>query len=337
MSAEPAVKTLKQTVVASSPRRERVKSRFRWQALLPRAFKLFGRRKLLDLCRLLDGVSDRIQHRILKTTIPRERAQANLELSLEKMDQDLLGMYIRWNGHHVEKTVRYQRTMGRGSGKPVLLRRAIDEWHRRGYPTRRWIRWAEENLEDYKKWESEGTPQLHSAKLAPVFSPDSPVMEVLTSRVSTRYWEERAVEDEKIQAVLDAAVYAPTSCNRQTWKLYVQKNRNVTSINDVSNRALRLKAPVAVYITIDNRLYPEVWAPAEDAGIIGLQLNLAATSLGFAGCLMYGAETFNQEEFRRQYNVPEYRFMYLMFLFGYAGERTLPDKRIHADEIAIHI
>ena len=106
-------------------------------------------------------------------------------------------------------------------------------------------------------------------------------------------------------------------------------------MSDVSNKALRLKAPVAMYITIDNRLYPEIWAPAEDAGIIGLQLSLAATSLGLAGCLMYGAE-FN-EDFRREFKVPDHRFMYLMFLFGYAGERTLTDKRIHADEVAVYV
>jgi hypothetical protein len=119
--------------------------------------------------------------------------------------------------------------------------------------------------------------------------------------------------------------------------LYVRKNPAIAEINNVSNTALRQKAPVAVYITIDNRLYPEVWAPAEDAGIIGLQLNLAATALGLAGCLMYGAETFNQDEFRRQYDVPPHRFMYLMFLFGYPAERTLTDKRIHADEVAIFV
>lgn len=312
-------------------------ARWRWQALVPRSLKALGRRQLLALCVRLNKTSLWIQNRLLRTTLERERCERNLDLPLAEMDQDLLGMYIRWNGHHVEKTVRYERTHGRGSGKPVLLRRAIDEWRRRGYPNRRWIDWAEANLEDHKKWEETGVPQIHPAKTLPVFNPESPVLEVLKNRVSTRYWNDTPVEDDKIQQVLEAAVYAPTSCNRQTWKLYVQKNATATSRNDVSNRALREKAPVAVYITIDNRLYPEVWAPAEDAGIIGLQLNLAATSLGFAGCLMYGAETFNQEEFRRRYNVPEYRFMYLMFLFGYAGERTLPDKRIHADEIAIHI
>jgi hypothetical protein len=29
--------------------------------------------------------------------------------------------------------------------------------------------------------------------------------------------------------------------------------------------------------------------------------------------------------------------MYLMYLFGYAGERTLSEKRIHADEVAIFV
>jgi len=285
----------------------------------------------------LNDLSIWIQKLVLRTTLERVRAENNLELALEQMDQDLLGMYIRWNGHHVEKTVRYEKTLGRGSSKPALLRRALEEWHRRNYPRRRWIEWAEANLEDHKKWEETGKPQLHSARTLPVFNPDSPVMEVLKNRVSTRYWQEKPVEDEKIRAVLEAGVYAPTSCNRQTWKLYVRKNPRVEEINNVSNKALRQKAPVAVYITIDNRLYPEVWAPAEDAGIIGLQLNLAATAHGLAGCLMYGAETFNQEEFRREYNVPSYRFMYLMFLFGYAGERTLTDKRIHGDEVAIFV
>jgi nitroreductase len=253
------------------------------------------------------------------------------------MDQDLLGMYIRWFGHHVEKTVRYERTGDRGTSNPVLLRNALDEWYQRNHPRHRWIKWAEANLEDYKRWTETGRPQIHPAKSLPLFNTHSPVMEVLKNRVSTRYWSDLPVEDEKIQAILEAGVYAPTCCNRQTWKLYVRKNPTIESINDVSNKILRQKAPVAIFITIDKRLYPEVWAPAEDAGIIGLQLNLAAVAHGLAGTLMYGAETFNQEEFRREYNVPPYRFMYLMFLFGYAAERTLTDKRVNPDEVAIFV
>jgi nitroreductase len=302
-----------------------------------KAFKQYARRRLLDLCDRLDSFSLWLQKRVLRTTLAMNRAVSNLETPLAQMDQELLGMYIRWNGHHVEKTVRYEKTLGRGASKPALLRSALDEWYRRDYPRRRWIEWAEANLQDYTKWEETGRPQIHSERSLPLFTPSSPIMEVLKNRVSTRYWKEIPVEDEKIRAIIEAAAYAPTCCNRQTWKLYVRKNPRMESINNVSNKVLREKAPVIVYITIDNRLYPETWAPAEDAGIIGLQLSLATTALGLAGCLMYGAENFDQKGFRREFNVPPHRFMYLMYLFGYAGERTLPEKRVHADEVAIFV
>ena len=302
-----------------------------------KAVKRYVKCKLFDLCVWLNDSSLWIQKRILRTTLAMNRAVTHLDLAVAQMDQDLLGMYIRWNGHHVEKTVRYEKSLGRGASKPMLLRNALDEWYRRNYPRRRWIQWAEANLEDYKKWEQTGLPQIHSENGLPLFNSTSPVMEVLKNRVSTRYWKEIPVEDEKIQAIIEAAVYAPTCCNRQTWKLYVRKNPRIESINNVSNKVLREKAPVIIYITIDNRLYPEAWAPAEDAGIVGMQLSLATTALGLAGCLMYGAEYFDQEEFQREFNVPHYRFMYLMFLFGYAAERTLTDKRVHGEEAAIFI
>src|SRR5262249_2148323 len=152
------------------------------------------------------------------------------------------------------------------------------------------------------------------------------------NRVSTRFWLPTPVEDEKLQSILEASTFAPTACNRQAWKLYVHKNTELqlnTKVSGAGNANLRKKAPVTIYITIDERLYPEVWAAAEDAGIIGLQLSLAATSLGLGGCLMYGAEMFDQGAFRREYNVPSYRFMYLMYMFGYPAERTLTMKRAH--------
>ncbi len=88
--------------------------------------KRFGRRSLEQFCLSLEALSAWIQRRILKTTFDRLRSQKHLDLPLEEMDRDLLGMYIRWNGHHVEKTVRYKKTLGRGWGKPQLLRAALD-------------------------------------------------------------------------------------------------------------------------------------------------------------------------------------------------------------------
>jgi nitroreductase len=309
---------------------------------LPKTVKWFVKQRLFDFCEGLESLSALIQKKILRLTLAENRAERTLQLPVQGLDQDLLAMHIRWQGHHVEKAVRYKREEGskRGEGPAGLLRFALDEWYRRGYPQRAFIQWAEGNLADFKRWVETNEPQLHPEKELPVFNQQSPVWEVLTNRVSTRFWHPVPVEDEKISQILQAATYAPTSCNRQTWKLYVRKNRDLNRnsiISGVSNPMLRTKAPVAIYITIDNRLYPEIWAPAEDAGIVGLQLSLAATSLGLAGCLMYGAEKFDQESFRKEFGAPPYRFMYLMYLFGYPAERTLTTKRAHPDDIAIFV
>ncbi len=305
-------------------------------------FKRFIRLRLYDLCQVLEMLSLLIQEKILRKTLAVHNSQQALLTPISEMDRDLLAIYIRWNGHHVEKTVRYQREPNstRGQEPAGLLRYALDEWYRRKFPRRAFICWAEENLGDFNKWIETGKPQVHPEKELPVYCQESPVWEVLQNRVSTRFWHPVPVEDDKLSQVLKAATYAPTACNRQAWKLYVQRNRELdcnSMVSGVGNLILRKKAPVVIYITIDKRLYPEIWAPAEDAGIMGLQLSLAATSLGLGGCLMYGAENFDQDAFQMEFNVPAYQFMYLMYMFGYPAERTLTAKRAHPDDIVITV
>ncbi len=307
-----------------------------------KALKRFVKAKLYRFCELLEALSRYIQNDVLRMTLVRHRAEWYMAQPLSEMDQDLLAVFIRRQGHAVEKAVRNPRSSGppRGAQKAVLVRSALDEWYRRGYPRRAFTEWAEENLVDFEKWVQSGTPQMHPGKDLPVFGPQSPVWEVLHNRVSTRFWEPRPVEEEKLQAILEAATYAPTGCNRQAWKLYVRRNPILPDNardSGTTNSNLRTKAPVVIYITIDERMYPEIWGPAEDAGIMGLQLSLAATSLGLAGCLMYGAEMFNQAAFCREFGVPKYRVMYLMYLFGYAAERTVTTKRAHPDDVAIFV
>lgn len=309
-------------------------------ARLIKVLKKYVRKRLVGFCHWLNSFSFWIQKHVLEVTLEADRAARNLDIPLVDMDQDLLAMYIRWNGHHLEKTVRNNKGISRGFSKPLLLRKALDEWYRRGYPCCHWIEWAEGNLEDYKKWNETGLPQIHYDKGQSIFQPSSPIMDVLKNRVSTRIWKATPVEEEKIQAIIQTAAYAPTSCNRQPWKLYVRKNSSIIeelAKSDVNNKALLEKAPVIIYITIDNRLYPEIMAPALDAGIIGLQLSLAAAALGLGGCLMYGCENFDQDEFRRQYNIPSYRYMYLMYLVGYAAERTVADKRVSIEEVSVFV
>ena len=128
--------------------------------------KRFVRRRLFKLAVALNDCSAWIQRRYLRTTLARDRCENNLNLPLESMDQDMLGMYIRWNGHHVEKTVRYERTQGRGSGKPILLRNAsilpIGARAIAVKATLRAVRWTKFALKVSAASEHDGQPCSHS-------------------------------------------------------------------------------------------------------------------------------------------------------------------------------
>jgi len=98
------------------------------------------------------------------------------------------------------------------------------------------------------------------------------------------------------------------------------------------------KALVVMYITIDNRLYPEIYAPAKDASIMGLQLSLATTSIGLTGCLIYTAENFLQPGPHKKFNVPNHRYKYLTYLFGWhPAKKTLTTMRANPEYVATFI
>lgn len=52
-------------------------------------------------------------------------------------------------------------------------------------------------------------------------------MNAIFKRTSIRKYEEKAVESEKIELLLKAAMAAPSACNQQPWEFYVVRNKEV--------------------------------------------------------------------------------------------------------------
>ncbi|WP_294147804.1 nitroreductase family protein [uncultured Selenomonas sp.] len=50
-------------------------------------------------------------------------------------------------------------------------------------------------------------------------------MDAIFERMSIRKYEDRPVEQEKIEKLLRAAMAAPSAVNQQPWEFYVVKNR----------------------------------------------------------------------------------------------------------------
>ena len=164
---------------------------------------------------------------------------------------------------------------------------------------------------------------------------DNNLFSVIEQRRSVRFWKRKKVEREKIEKIIKAATYAPTSCNRMAWHFFVAEN-NLSNIveGDSTNRNMLEKAPVKIYIGIDERLYPEIYAPAMDAGFALQNLALAAHALGLGSCLMYHCETVNQKSLRTDLNIPYYYRIYCAVLLGYPDETPLTPARVSVEEIA---
>jgi nitroreductase len=74
------------------------------------------------------------------------------------------------------------------------------------------------------------------------------VMEAIKRRCSVRSYQDRAVEKEKLEIILEAARLAPSASNRQEWRFIVVQDRNTRQrlMKAAKNQAFVAQAPVVI-------------------------------------------------------------------------------------------
>lgn len=260
---------------------------------------------------------------------------ATMRKSVKDMDRDQIGQLIRFNSHALDKATKCgNKNVGRGKERKQLLERALNEWQKRGYPLGPDKIWAGEVIKNYDRW-CLGEAKLIQPAQEYHESGTDDIFSVIEQRRSIRFWKRKKVEREKIEKILKAATYAPSSCNRMTWRFFVVENDldNVVEGNS-TNQNLLEKAPVRIYLGIDERMYPEIYAPAIDAGCALQNLVLAAHALGLGSCIMYHCESVNQEKLRSELNIPNYYRIYSAVILGYPDETPSTPGRVSLDEVA---
>lgn len=252
-----------------------------------------------------------------------------------EMDRDQLGQYIRFHSHSLDKATKCDNNgEGRGEDRKVMVEKALVEWKRRGYPMGPDKLWAEQILHKFGSW-SRGKSKLKDSILNTSPQRDlKDLFSAIESRASVRFWKNMPVEKEKILRIIKAATCAPSSCNRMAWRFFVVQNSpERISEGNSTNPSLLEKAPVRIYIGIDERLYPEVFAPGIDAGCALQNLVLAAHASGLGACLMYQCEAINQDKLRQELNIPAYYRIYCAVVLGYPDESPLPPSRVAVEEV----
>lgn len=158
---------------------------------------------------------------------------------------------------------------------------------------------------------------------------------VLTERYSVREYKNAPVEEEKIQAILEAVRLAPTAKNSQPQKIFVAKTEEALKmIDEVTPN--RFGAPVAFIICgtkdkacvlkSNGRNFLEV-----DATIIQTYMMLKATDLGLSTCWI---GRFTNEKAYSVLNISHNYVPYGILLVGYKSENSTPSLA-HEDRLKV--
>ena len=161
-------------------------------------------------------------------------------------------------------------------------------------------------------------------------------MNSIYTRISVRKYQDRPVEEEKIMAILRAAMQAPSARNQQPWEFYVVTDKEkLRALSEVSPYAGMTKdAPVAIvsvyrkdcstprYAQIDLSIAMEnLWLETDTQGLGGVWLGIAPVE-----------ERMDAVE--KILDIPDTLRAFAIFPFGYPAEARPQQDRF--DESRIH-
>ena len=149
--------------------------------------------------------------------------------------------------------------------------------------------------------------------------------EVVKTRYSCKKYSSRQVEQEKLNAILEAGRLAPTAKNLQEQHVYVvQSAEGLAKIDAVT--PCRYGAPTVVVVAFDKNnvfTYPggKRDSGVEDATIVATHMILAAANEGVDSCWV---NFFDPEKLASDLALPENEEVLMVMDLGYAAEGAGP-------------
>ena len=161
-------------------------------------------------------------------------------------------------------------------------------------------------------------------------------LELVRTRNSIRAWRPDPVEDEKLQAVLEAGRLAPSACNKQPWAFVVVKDAEQKQrLRRAYDKAWLSDAPVVIAVCSepkaawvrqkDGKVHADV-----DCAIAGDHMTLAAHALGLGTCWVCA---FDPQAAREVLALPPHVEPVALFPLGYPAEAGRPKQRKALSEL----
>ncbi|MBW1722327.1 MAG: nitroreductase family protein [Deltaproteobacteria bacterium] len=167
-------------------------------------------------------------------------------------------------------------------------------------------------------------------------------LDLASKRRSIRKFQDKDVEQEKLDRILEAALRSPSSMDRKPWEFILVRNRELLAKLAEAKphgSAFLKNAPAAVVVCADPSRC-DVWI--EDASIASIYILLAAESLGLGGCWiqirerMHDPNTTSKAYVAELLGLPDGFEVESIVALGYPGEKKDPHPKESLDYQKIH-
>lgn len=172
-------------------------------------------------------------------------------------------------------------------------------------------------------------------------------MKEIENRRSIRKYQNRKVEKEKLEQILESARLAPSGSNTQPWRFIIVESEDTKEKLSAAdhNQQWMMSAPLFIVCVADSRCRisdnneitlnenspePELKQIIRDTAIALTHILLEAEHLGLATCW---TAWFEQEDIRPILNIPEDKYVCGIITLGYGDESSKQRPRKMSEEI----
>ncbi len=166
--------------------------------------------------------------------------------------------------------------------------------------------------------------------------------ELVNQRQSVRKYQEKPVEREKMESILEAVHLAPSACNSQPWRMILVDNLELKNVvlGFALSRLGAVQAPVIAVLVIEKpKLIAQIGGslknqeyPMYDIGIAAAHFCLQAAELGLGTCII---GWFDEKKIKALLKIPDKKKIGLVITLGYPPDDYKLRKKIRKplDEI----
>lgn len=252
-----------------------------------------------------------------------------------RLERDVLCARIRELAHGLEKDI-FDHEKPRFNHLKKEFKTKTDLWKKRFSRDEPTFRWAIEVLDLCR-----GGPTTPDKLRSYVGRED--FLGLIKSRRSVRTWKGGSIPEHAIVKLIEAAIWAPSSCNRQPCRFLVvgrKDERKFLGSILPGGIGFAKKAPLHIVVSVDARFYrlPQERHTIFLDGAAAIEnMLLMAHHLGLGACwLNWVVNKMNDERFRKKFKVPQYLLPVALIAMGFPALVPKPRARRRIEDVVTY-